>query len=56
MKTAFFYFLLVFVLMACSNSTEEKNKTVDTTIGGSDSTKPAPDTMSMNKKPDSPGR
>jgi hypothetical protein len=48
--------LISFVWMACSNSANEKSKTVDTTIIGSDNPHPAPDTTGINKKPDSSGK
>ena len=39
-----------FVVAACSNSAEEQNKTVDTSIIGSDNPQPAPDTTGVNKE------
>ena len=49
MKKIVIGWMISFVLIACTNSTEEKNKTVDTTIVGSDNPTPSPDTTGIHK-------
>lgn len=41
--------LISMLLINCNNSTEEKSKTVDTTIFGSDNPNPPVDTSIVNK-------
>jgi hypothetical protein len=50
MKKIIAYLVVSFSLTACSNSTKEKTKAIDTTIIGSDNPHPVPDTTGMNKK------
>ena len=56
MKKIIACYLVSFVLMACSNTADEKSKTVDTMIIGSDNPNPAHDTTGLTSKPDSPGK
>jgi len=48
MKKVLACLALSFVLAACSNSAEEQNKMVDTSIIGSDNPQPLPDTTGKN--------
>ncbi|MFI5128564.1 MAG: hypothetical protein ACHQFX_01175 [Chitinophagales bacterium] len=48
MKNICVCLIISLVFIGCSNSTDEKIKTVDTTIIGSDNPHPAPDTTGMN--------
>jgi len=41
--------IISFLLINCNNSTEEKSKTVDTAITGSDNPHPPIDTSQLNK-------
>jgi len=50
MKKILACLIVSFVVVACSNSTKEQTKTVDTSIIGSDNPQPAPDTTGVNKE------
>jgi hypothetical protein len=52
MKKIIVCWIISFVLIACSNSSNEKTKAIDTTIIGSDNPNPAPDTTGMGNKKD----
>jgi hypothetical protein len=54
MKTILFCALIIVAFSNCSNTSNETNTIVDTTIIGSDNPHPAPDTARI--KQDSPGK